>query len=184
MHVIGGNSVSAVSSNALCPPQPVHSHALEKPLPPGRYCDTQAHRHYFCCSCPQRPFAKRGYVVGLYHCYPASSATLMNSFRFRPLDLYGKSLSFKAVPDCPSELPQFTLRFLSYMPPSIPRRAASLHVSVSSRNTSVFAHTKGARHLLRCPHYFPLVSQRAGYVPRLQCSLYGTASRIVPLTEM
>jgi len=53
----------------------------------------------FCCSCPQRPFVKRGYVVHLYHCYPASSATLMISFQFRTIDLYGKSLSFKADPD-------------------------------------------------------------------------------------
>ena len=40
-----------------------------KPLPPRHYCDTQAHRHYSHCSCPQRPFAKRGYVVHLHHRY-------------------------------------------------------------------------------------------------------------------
>jgi hypothetical protein len=43
-------------------------------------------------------------------------------------------------PDFLSQLPQFTLHFLLYMPPSLPRRAVSLLLSVSSRNTAVFAH--------------------------------------------
>ncbi len=34
------------------------------------------------------------------------------------------------------------------MPPSLPRQAVSLHLSVSSRNVSVFAHNVKARHLL------------------------------------
>jgi len=155
-----------------------------KPLPPRHCCGTQAHRHSFCCSCPQRPFAKRGYGVHLYHRYPASSVTLINSFRFRTIGLYGKSLSFRADPDCPSELPHFTLRLLFHMPPSLPRRAVSLQLSVSSRDASAFAHTAGARHPLHCPRHLPLVSQRAGIVPRLQCSLYATACRIVRPTEM
>jgi hypothetical protein len=94
-------------------------------------------------------------------------------------------LSFKANPDCPSDLPQFTLRFLFHMPPSIPRRADSLHLSVSSRITSVFARIPEARHPLHCPRHF--LSRSAGrtvFIPRLQCSLYAAACRIVRPPEM
>ncbi len=132
-----------------------------KPLPPRHYCDTQAHRHYSHCSCPQRPFAKRGYVVHLHHRYYGlirQSDKILPTSDFNP---YTEGLwHSKADPAYLSDLPQFTLRVLFHMPPSIPRRAISLHMSVSTRNASVFAPIPQARHPLSCPCHLP--SRTAG----------------------
>ena len=69
------------------------------------------------------------------------------------------------------------------MPLSIPRRAAPLHLSVTSRSVSAFTQYVEARHSLLCPHHLPLVSQRTAFVTRLQCSFYTTACRIVRPTR-
>jgi hypothetical protein len=90
-----------------------------KSLPPRHYCDTQAHLLYSCCPCLQRLLAKRG------------KESLCHS---------------RTVPDCTSDLPRFTLCSFPYMPSSIPRRAALLHLSVSSWNASVFACGTETRH--------------------------------------
>ena len=112
-----------------------------KPLPPRHSCDTQAHRLYPLCSCLQRPFAKSGYVVHLHFRY---YGLIRHSDRILPISVfnpYTVGLCHSLVdPDFLSQLPQFTLHFLLYMPPSLPRRAVSLLLSVSSRNTAVFAH--------------------------------------------
>ena len=121
----------------------------------------------------------------LHHRYYALIRQSDQLFPISPCPgLYGESLSFKGNPDCPSDLPQFTLRFLIYMPPSIPRQPAPLHLSVSSRSVSAFAQHVEARHLHLCPRHLPLVSQRTAFFTRLQCSLYATACRIVRPTEM
>ncbi len=70
------------------------------------------------------------------------------------------------------------------MPPPLPRQAILLHLSVTSQDISVFAHNVEARHLLHYSHHIPLVSQRVGYFPRLQCSLYATAYIVVRPTGM
>lgn len=156
-----------------------------KPLPSRHRCDTQAHQHYSRCSCSQGYFAKSGYSVLFYHCsyYP-----IRRSDRILPISVlnpYTVGLCHSmVVPDYLSDLPQFTLHFLLYMPSSIPRRAASLHLSVTSQSVTAFTQYVKARHPLLYPRHLPLVSQRTAFVTRLQCSLYATACRIVRPTEM
>ena len=71
------------------------------------------------------------------------------------------------------------------MPPSLPRQAASLHLSVSSRNASVFAQSAEARHPLHCPrHFLSRYAGRTASLTRLQCSFYTTACRFARPTEM
>jgi len=65
------------------------------------------------------------------------------------------------------------------------RRTVLLHISVSSRNTAVFAHNVEARHPIHCPHHFPSRNAgRAVWIPRLQCSLYATACKFAHPTEV
>jgi len=95
----------------------------------------------------QRSFAKRGYVVHLYH---RSYDLIRQSDRIPPtsdFNPYTDGLWHSRIdPACLSDLPQFNPYLLIYMPPSLPRRTVPLHISVSSRNTSVFAHNVEARH--------------------------------------
>jgi hypothetical protein len=71
------------------------------------------------------------------------------------------------------------------MPPSLPRQAASLRLSVSSRNASVFAQSAEARHPLHCPrHFLSRYAGRTASLTRLQCSFYTTACRFARPTEM
>jgi len=142
------NSVSAVSSSALCPHQPVNSHVLEAVTSPPLLwhsgISSYSRNSYF-----QRFFAKRGYVVHLYH---RSYNLIRQSDRILPISDFNPYTAglwhSRIVPAYLPDLPQFTLCFLLYMPPSLPRQAVSLHLSVSSRNVSVFAHNVKARHLL------------------------------------
>ena len=156
-----------------------------KPLPPRHSCDTQAHRLYPLCSCLQRPFAKSGYVVQLHFRYYDLSRHSDRILPISVLNPYTVGLCHSLVdPDSLSELPQFTLRFLLYMPLSLPRRVASLLLSVSSRNTAVFAQLPGARLPISCPRHFLPVSQRTVLITRLQYLLYVTACRFARPTEM
>ena len=130
-------------------------------------------------------FAKRGYVVHLYH---RSYHPIRQSDRILPIsdfNPYTEGLWHSRIdPAYLPDLPQFTLRFLLYMPSSLLRQAVSLHSSVSSRNVSVFAHNVKAQHLLHCPRHFRLISQRTGDFPKLQCSLYATACKFARPTEV
>lgn len=134
---------------------------------------------------PRGTLLRSGYSVLFYHCsyYP-----IRQSDRILPLSVfnpYTDGLCHSRIdPDYLSDLPQFTLHFLFYMPPSIPRRAASLHLSVTSQSVTAFTQYVKARHPLLCPRHLPLVSHRTAFVTRLQCSLYATACRIVRPTEM
>ena len=88
----------------------------------------------------------------------ASSASLVHSLRFRT-STYTESLCHSRTdPDCTPDLPQFTLRFLPYLPPSLPRRVTSLLLSVSSRCASVSPQGAGGRHplLMSTPFSIPL----------------------------
>ena len=156
-----------------------------KPLPPRHSCDTQAHRFYPLGSCLQRPFAKSGYVVQLHFRYYGLSR---HSDRILPISVfnpYTVGLCHSLVdPDFLSELPQFTLRFLLYMPISLPRRIVSLLLSVSSRNAAVFARFSVARLPISCPRHFLPVSRRTACITRLQYLLYVTACRFARSTAM
>jgi len=157
-----------------------------KPLPPRHYCDTQAHHYTLVAPVPRGPWLRGVMLSTSIIANPASSASLMDSFRLHLIQAYTESLCHSRIdPDCTSDLPQFTLWFLPYMPPSLPRQAASLLLSVSSRNASVFAQGAEARHPLHCPRHF--LSRYAGWtasLTRLQCSFYTTACRFARPTEM
>ena len=155
-----------------------------KPLPPRHYCDTQAHHYTLVAPVPRGPLLRGVMLSTSIIANPASSASLMDSFRLHLILAYTESLCHSRIdPDCPPVLPQFTLHFLFYMPPSIPRRAAPLRLSVTSQSVSAFTQYVEARHSLLCPRHLPLVSQRTAFVTRLQCSLYATACRIVRPTR-
>jgi len=128
------------------------------------------------CSCSQGSFAKRGYSVHLHH---RSYDPIRQSDRLLPISAFnpytGGLCHSWIVPDCLAGLPQFTLRFLLYMPPSLPRRAIWLHLSVASQDVSVFAQNTEARHPLLYSRHLPPVARRVACFPRLQCSLYATA---------
>jgi hypothetical protein len=156
-----------------------------KPLPPRHYCDTQAHHYTLVAPVPRGPSLRGVMLSSSIVTNPATSANLMYSFRLHLIQAYTESLCHSRInPDYTSDLPQFTLHFLFYMPPSIPRRAALLHLSITSQSVTAFTQYAKARHPLSCPRHLPLVSQRAAFVTRLQCSLYATACRIVRPTEM
>ncbi len=158
--LIRGNSVSAVSSSALRPPQPVYSHALEAITSPplvwhsGTSIDSL-------CSCSQGSFARRGYSVHLHH---RSYNPIRQSDRLLPTSDFnpytGGLCHSRIVPDYLSDLPQFNLRFLLYMPPSLPQRAVLLHSSVASQDVSVFAQNAEARHPLHYSRHLPPVARR------------------------
>ena len=153
------NSVSAVSSSALCPHQPVNSHPLEAITSPPVLWHSGIFS-YSLSSHSQRSFAKRGYVVHLYH---RSYDLIRQSDRIRPtsdVNPYTNGLWHSRIgPAYPSDLPQFTPRFLLCMPPSLLRWAIPLHVSVASRNVTVFAQRVEAR------HPFPVHTVFAGKLP-------------------
>ena len=115
---------------------------------------------YSLSSHSQRSFAKRGYVVHLYHC---SYDLIRQSDRILPTSDFNPYTDglwhSRIVPAYLSDLPQFTPRFLLYMPPSLLRWAIPLHVSVASRNVTVFAHNVEAR------HPFPVHTVFAGKLP-------------------
>ena len=120
-------------------------------------------------SCFQRSFARRGYSVRLHHCsydLIRQSVRILSTSVFNP---YTKGLwHSRIVPAYLTDLPQFTPRLLPYMPTSLPRRAALLHLSVSSQNASVFAQNVKARHPLSCPHHFhPAFARRTPELTRL-----------------
>jgi len=111
-----------------------------KPLPPRHYCDTQAHHFTLVAPASRGPWLRGVMLSASIIANTPSSASLMHSLRFRAINTYTESLCHSRIdPDCTSDLPQFTLRFPSCMPPSLPRRAALLHMSASSQNASVFA---------------------------------------------
>ena len=114
---------------------------------------------YFRNSYSQRFFAKRGYVV---HLYLRSYNLIRQSDRILPISVfnpYTKGLWHSRIaPAYLSDLPQFTLRLLLYMPTSLLWQAISVLTSVSSRYISVFAQIVEARHLLHVHttfHWFP-----------------------------
>ncbi len=137
------------------------------------------------CSCSQGSFARRGYSVHLHH---RSYNPIRQSDRLLPTSDFnpytGGLCHSRIVPDYLSDLPQFNLRFLLYMPPSLPRRAVSLHLSAASQDVSVFARALEARHPLHYSRHLPPVARRVAEFPRLQCSLYATACIVARPTGM
>lgn len=110
---IRGNSISAVSGSALCPPQPVHSHALEAITSPPLVSHSGT-PYTSLRSCSQGSFAKRGYSVRLYLCY---YNPIRQSDRLLPISVFnpytGGLCHSRIDPDCLSHLPQFNLRLLA-----------------------------------------------------------------------
>ena len=156
-----------------------------KPLPPRHLCDTQAHQSPLFAPVPRGPSLRGVILSPSIIARTTPSASLIDSSRFQFLTLIrAVFVILWIVPDCLADLPQFTLRFLLYMPSSVPRRAALLLLSVASQDLSVFAHNAEARHLLHYSGHLPPVTRRVAHLPRLQCSLYATACIVARPTGM
>jgi hypothetical protein len=81
-----------------------------KPLPPRHYCDTQAHHYTLVAPVPRGPWLRGVMLSTSIIANPASSASLMDSFRLHLVQAYTESLCHSRIdPDCTSDLPQFTL---------------------------------------------------------------------------
>ena len=81
-----------------------------KPLPPRHYCDTQAHHYTLVAPVPRGPLLRGVMLSTSIIANPASSASLMDSFRLHLVQAYTESLCHSRIdPDCTSDLPQFTL---------------------------------------------------------------------------
>ncbi len=106
-----------------------------KPLPPRHYCDTQAHHYTLVAPVPRGPWLRGVMLSTSIIANPASSASLMDSFRLHLIRAYTKSLCHSRIdPDCTSDLPQFTLHFLFLH--------AAIHTPASRSVASVCYFTK------------------------------------------
>ncbi len=119
-----------------------------KLLPPRHSCDTQAHHPALFAPVPRDP-SLRGVIQStsiFAHTIP--SVSLIDSSRFQIYPYAGGLCHSRIVPDCLADLPQFNLRLLLYMPPSLPRQVVSLHLSDASQDVSVFTQSVEVRHPL------------------------------------
>jgi hypothetical protein len=156
-----------------------------KPLPPRHFCGNQAYHYTFAAPIPRGSLLRGVMLSTSIIAHTTPSASLIRILPISDFNPYTEGLWHSRIdPAYLPDLPQFTLRFLLYMPSSSLRQAVSLHSSVSSRNVLVFAHNVKARHLLHCPRHFRLISQRTGDFPKLQCSLYATACKFARPTEV